>query len=264
MIKSKTILIVDDEPRTREGIKKKLDIWAEGKLEILMASDGSEAMEIFNRKKINLIITDIRMPEMTGLRMLESIKQKKQNPVVIIMSAYSEFDYAQEAIRLGVVNYLLKPVSSKKLIEAVEEALEIEALRDRTGRIENAIDHKLIDLKQIELEKESPIQEAMKFVAENLQTQFNLKDVAKHIHLNPSYFSALFKEQTDLNFSEYVTRSRVQKAKKLLLTTNLSINEISEKVGYQTTKYFIKVFKEYEKMTPSKYRKEFTDSESVF
>ncbi|WP_207634193.1 response regulator transcription factor [Halalkalibacter urbisdiaboli] len=260
MIQSKAILIVDDEPRTRQGIKKKLEMWADGRLEILTAENGSEALNILDSRKINLIITDIRMPEMTGLRMLDTLQKKNQKPVMIIMSAYSEFDYAQEAIRLGVVNYLLKPISSKILIEAVEEALAVEASRERAAMMERTVDNKLIDVKQDEMDKASPIKEAMAYVDKHLKQQLNLKDVANHIHLSPSYLSALFKEQTNLNFSEYVTRSRIQKAKKLLLSTDLTVNEISEEVGYQTTKYFIKVFKEYEGMTPSKYRK----NESAF
>ncbi|WP_256592999.1 helix-turn-helix transcriptional regulator, partial [Pseudomonas sp. 2822-15] len=70
------------------------------------------------------------------------------------------------------------------------------------------------------------------------------------VHLNASYFSVLFKEQTGLTFSEYLTRRRMQVAKKLLFSTDLPIGVIAEKVGYQTAKYFIKLFKELEGHTP--------------
>jgi two-component system, response regulator YesN len=80
--------------------------------------------------------------------------------------------------------------------------------------------------------------------------------------LNPSYFSVLFKEQANLNFSEYVTRRRIQRAKELVISTNLPINEIAEEVGYKTSKYFIKIFKEMEGITPSTYRK--INNDNVF
>ncbi|MBU9714323.1 response regulator transcription factor [Evansella tamaricis] len=253
----KTVLIVDDEPRTRLGIKKVLDTWSNGKIELITVSSGAEAIKVFQKSKVNLIITDIRMPEMTGLRMLETLQNLQEiKPVVIIMSAHSEFEYAQEAIRLGVVDYLLKPISKAKLMGAVESALEEEEQRGRAHLMEKAIDEDLVSFIGVERKEESPISDAMRFVDENLQHPLSLGDVAEHVHLNPSYLSALFKEQANMNFSEYVTRSRMQKAKTLLLTTNLTINNISEAVGYQTPKYFMRLFKETVGKTPNQFRKE--------
>lgn len=90
---------------------------------------------------------------------------------------------------------------------------------------------------------------------ENLPGQISLKEVADAVHLNASYFSAMFKEQTSITFSEYLTRKRLQLAKKLLITTDLPIDEVARQAGYQTAKYFIKLFKDSEGVTPSKYRK---------
>ncbi|MDC3416069.1 response regulator [Aquibacillus salsiterrae] len=255
-MQGKTILIVDDEPRSREGIKKTLDNWAEGKLNILTAASGHEAMERMNNNKINLLITDIRMPEITGLQLLEAMKKQNKLPVVIVISAYSEFQYAQEALRLGVVNYLLKPISKQELVEEVEKALKLDEKQERAGIIEQVVDEKLLDLNLDGRFVHKSIKEAISFVEENYAMELSLKEVANYVHLNPSYFSALFKEQTNLTFSEYLTRFRLQEAKRLLITTNKTVNEIAEDVGYKTTKYFIRLFKEYEQATPSSYRKQ--------
>jgi YesN/AraC family two-component response regulator len=257
----KTILIVDDEPKTRQGLKKTLEGWAEGKFEIISTDGAAEAISILVKRKIHLLITDISMPEINGIDMLKNLKEQQQNPVVIIISAYSEFEYAQEAIRLGVLNYLLKPLSKRKLIEAVEQAVEVQAKREREGKIHKFIDERLVVVKAGERKEDSPIQKAMSFIDEHLDEQLTLKDVANFVHLNPSYFSVLFKEQANMTFSEYVTRSRLQKAKNLLIVSNLSVADISEEVGYSTSKYFIKLFKEYEGQTPSQYRKTATISE---
>ncbi|WP_456278939.1 response regulator transcription factor [Bacillus sp. AK128] len=250
----KNILVVDDESITLQGLKKTLEGWANSNKEILIAPNAASAIELFHTKKIHLLITDIDMPEMTGLEMLKEVRSKGQLPVVIVISAHSDFKYAQEAIELGVVHYLLKPINKQKLIDVVEKALEIEDKRIRVSIIEKVVDDQLIHIKEDE-QIDGPIEKAIKYVDSNLSNPINLKEVAGHVHLNPSYFSVLFKEQTNMTFSEYITRSRIQKAKNLLLTTNLSVNEIAEKVGYNTPKYFIKIFKEYENVTPSRYKR---------
>lgn len=252
---TKTILIVDDEPLTRQGIKRTLENWGGGAIQIIIAANGEEAINVMKEQKINILLTDIRMPKMTGLAMLEMIKQQNKPPVVIVISAYSEFEYAQEALKLGVVNYLLKPISKKKLIEAVEQAIKIQEKQERVGIIEQIVDDKLIDITTKKHHISVPIQTAIRYINENFDKELTLKEVAECVHLNPSYFSVIFKEQTNLTFSEYLTRTRIQAAKKLLISTDLLITEVAEKSGYKTSKYFIKLFKELVGVTPSVYRK---------
>lgn len=255
MIHSKTILIVDDEPRSRQGLKKTLEVWSAGKFEIVSAEGGDEALEILNEQKIHLLITDIRMPRMTGLKLINILNSKKYKPAVIIISGYSDFDYAQEAISLGVSSYLLKPINKRKLIEAVEKAIEAEANRERAEIVKKVVDDRLIDVQKEDHSTRPLLQDALRFINQNLNERLSLRQVAEHVHLNASYFSVFFKEQTNLTFSEYVTRRRLQNAKNLLLTTNLTVAETGEEVGYQTTKYFVKLFKQYEGITPNQYRK---------
>ncbi|KAA0550194.1 response regulator [Bacillus sp. BGMRC 2118] len=249
----KSILVVDDEPITLRGIKKTLESWSEGEYEILTATNAVSAFEMMKTKKIHLLITDICMPEINGLELVKQVKEINPFPVVIIVSAHSDFAYAQEAIEIGVVNYLLKPINKQKLLIEVTKALEVESKRQRADMIEKVVDERLMNIES-NLQPDSPVTKALKYVDENIHTSLTLKEVASFVHLNSSYFSVIFKEQTTLTFSEYVTRSRIQKAKNLLLTSNSSVSEIAESVGYSTSKYFIKIFKEYEGMTPSKYK----------
>ncbi|MGX6444478.1 response regulator transcription factor [Neobacillus sp. K501] len=259
---TKNILIVDDEPRTRQGLQRTLESWNNSEFTILSAENGEEVMKIMTEKKIHILLTDIRMPEITGLQLLKNIKEKGHSPVVIVISAYSEFEYAQEALRLGVVNYLLKPIGKKKLIEAVEEAVKVLEKQVRVGLIEKVVDEKIVDANTKMDSTKDTIRKAISYIDKHLKEELTLKDVAAHVHLNSSYFSVLFKEQVKLNFSEYVTRRRIQRAKELVISTKLPINEIAEMAGYKTAKYFIKIFKEMEGMTPSAYRK--TSNESDF
>ncbi|MNC47051.1 Arabinose operon regulatory protein [compost metagenome] len=107
-----------------------------------------------------------------------------------------------------------------------------------------------------------PVKEALAYVEQHLHEQLTMAEVAGRIHLNASYFSVLFKEQTGVPFSEYLSRLRIQRAKELLLQTRLPIGEIGERVGYRTDKYFIKVFKSLEDMSPSRYRQQMKDERS--
>ncbi|SEN66571.1 Helix-turn-helix domain-containing protein [Mesobacillus persicus] len=252
---TKNIVIVDDEPRTRQGLQRSLESWNNGEFAILTAESGEDVLRIAEEKKIHILLSDIRMPEMTGLQLLKIIKEKGMSPVVIVISAYSEFEYAQEALRLGVVNYLLKPIGKKKLIEAVEEAVKVLEKQVRAGMIEKVVDEKIVDANTKMDSTKDTIRKAMSYIDQHLKEELTQKDVAAHVHLNPSYFSVLFKEQVKMNFSEYVTRKRIQRAKELMISTNLPISEIAEEAGYKTAKYFIKLFKENEGMTPSAYRK---------
>jgi two-component system, response regulator YesN len=252
---TKNILIVDDEPRTRQGLQRTLENWNDGEFSILTAESGEEVLRIAQERKIHILLSDIRMPEMTGLQLLKTLKDKGMAPVVIVISAYSEFEYAQQALKLGVVNYLLKPIGKKKLLEAVEDAVMVMEKQERAGLIERVVDKKIADVSNKMDSTRDTIRKAMIYIDQNLKEEFTLKDVASHVHLNPSYFSVLFKEQVHLNFSEYVTRRRIQRAKELVISTTLPINEVAEEVGYKTSKYFIKIFREIEGMTPSAYRK---------
>jgi len=100
------------------------------------------------------------------------------------------------------------------------------------------------------------IGKALAYIDANIHRTVTLKEVAEHIYLNANYFSALFRQQLGINFSEYVTQKRMELAKQKLMETDATIMAISEMVGYQTAKYFTHLFKKCEGMTPSAYRKQ--------
>ncbi len=119
---------------------------------------------------------------------------------------------------------------------------------------------KLVDTKLMETMQEADsfnpsVQEAVRYVEEHMHESLTLREIAEHLHMNASYFSVLFKEQIGMTFSEYLTRRRIQKAKELLLGTRLSIAEVAEASGYQSDKYFVKVFRSLEGVSPGQYRK---------
>ncbi len=255
VMRSRTILIVDDEPRSREGIKKILRVWAAGQYDILTASNGGTAMQILEKIPVELMITDIRMPEISGLTLVRQMRERLQRqPSVILISGYAQFEYALAALRLSVVDYLLKPVGREKLIASVENALKVGEEQEHIVFMRKMADPQLMAIREKEAVLSDSVRQAMHYVETHIEEAISLQGVAGYVHLNGSYFSALFKEQCQMNFSEYVIRRKLQKAKELLLKTNLPIAEIASRTGYQRVKYFNKLFKEYEGMSPGRYR----------
>lgn len=118
------ILIADDERNEREGIARLIRKYGFD-LEICFAVNGEEALAICEKEKIDILLTDIQMPLMTGIELIEQINQRGWTPVCIIYSAYGEFEYAQNAIRLGVLQYLLKPIKLKEFEALFQEVFAI-------------------------------------------------------------------------------------------------------------------------------------------
>ncbi len=257
----KTILIVDDEPRTRLGIQKTLVAWSAGKYRIESAASGVEALEWLETNTVHILITDVRMPEVDGLQMLETLAERGQLPVVIIISGYAEFEYAKKSLQLGAFEYILKPLDKTMLINAAQRALELVDGRERLDAMEKLVDPKLIEVGRDEARYGTAIRDAIQYIYAHLHEAISMKQVADQLHLNASYFSVLFKEQTGVTFSDYLTRRRLQRAKELLVTTSMPIWEIAEQVGYHTAKYFIKVFKDSEGLSPSQYRHQVLDTD---
>lgn len=119
-----TVLLVDDEENTIKILKNLLQWQNLGVSEIFTASDGQQALEIFKQHRINLLITDIKMPHLDGISLIEMVKSLYPEVKCILLTAYSEFEYARRAIMLGVENYLLKPVVKGELEHTVENALD--------------------------------------------------------------------------------------------------------------------------------------------
>ena len=118
------ILLVDDEEEVRKGILRKMD-WE--KLGFQVAGDaenGEEALEKIEQLKPDVVMTDIRMPYMDGLTLTSRIRQKYPSMKVLIFSGYDDFEYAQQAIKLNVTEYILKPVNVEELTEILNRVRE--------------------------------------------------------------------------------------------------------------------------------------------
>lgn len=228
------LLIVEDEVIVRNSIQKTLEKNRQS-ITVYGASDVYEAQEIFLNHAIQLLILDIQLPEIDGLTYLKDLRQQYPDLMVLVLSAHADFSYAQQAIDLHVQKYLVKPISKDLLLETIDACLA-------KLPIQQKIEH-------------SSITDALAYIDLHFKEPLTLQELADVVHLNTSYFSTLFKQTVGINFSQYVTEKRMDAAKNLLLAHQHSIEEISIQVGYQTSKYFIQIFKDYEKITPKQYQK---------
>lgn len=253
------ILVVDDEMPTLKGLHRVLNKWSQGRYEILTAENGEEAIDRFEKygDSILLMLSDIRMPKRDGLSLLQWLKLRNTAIMTILLTGYAEFEYAREALQSGAANYLLKPISEESLIAEVEQALvRVEQRRMDLKKINLANQHPEL------LQQDNPIRnpyilKAVAYISDQLSTPMTAMRVAEAVHLNSSYFSVLFKEETGYTITDYLTKERMKKAKELLLATEMKIYEIAEQIGYQTPSHFVKVFQDQEGLTPKKYRESY-------
>lgn len=238
------ILIVDDEKWVRSALK-----WTIGQtgLPVTVAgecSDGLEALDWLRDNQVDLVLADITMPVMTGLSFLEQLRQDGSAQDVIFITVNEDFSLVQQALRAGAFDYLLKPVETEQLAACFTKWLN----RQQKSR-------SLPKEEDIPAELLSPIEQVLKYIESLPPGQVTLADAAKHVHMNPSYLSQLFKQQKGTNFIDYVTKIRMAEAKRLLTVTSLRISEIADRLGYSDLAYFTNIFKKSFHVTPSEYRK---------
>ena len=390
------VLIADDEMIIREGIRESID-WDQFNMEVIAeAEDGEEALELAIKHEVHVLFVDLSMPIMDGLTLMKHVRERLPHCHMIVITGYDEFSYAQEALRLQVDDYLLKPMDPKQLREVVakvKEKLErehqergyvelltsqvqknVRLLRQQLGvewvegrlteeemmrqlpllglpsfcpvqvvviqwfsfknqpimndrdrhillfAIENIVSELLVNhemlvfrdsngfvvvivwtpiseeqrrgieaaLKQYlyigasaymemveggvtgvisayekckrKMEEEKRLSPVVRRAKQYIQTHFSqseltLESVAQFLNVSPIYLSRMIKQELGISFVHLLTKIRLTKAVELLLSTELPIHEIAERVGYDTQHYFSTAFKKAMGVPPNQYRK---------
>ena len=247
-MKKLRVLLVDDEIMIREGFKRLFD-WEAHDCEVVgEAGDGMEALTKIDALHPDIVIMDINIPIMNGLKVIQLSRIKHPNTAFVIVSGYDDFSYCREALRLQITDYILKPVNYEEFGSCIDN-MKISLFERRVSAAEEP-----------EKQEERTITGLTRYLQEHLAEEISLSVLAEEFHLNPQYISQLFKSEIGVNFLAYLTNIRMEKAKKLLLTTSLSIAEVAEQSGYGDYRVFTKVFKKSEGVTPSQYRRDFLET----
>ncbi|MFD0960258.1 response regulator transcription factor [Paenibacillus chungangensis] len=239
------MMIVDDEPIILKGIASMVRSGMDDQLEIMEAADGPEALERLPFFKPDLLMADVNMPEMSGLQLIEEAQRRGYCSKFIILTGYDEFEYACTALRLGVKDYLLKPVQRDELLGAIIEASgyeEEEEGRSNSSESDAGEDSGVIDI-------------VLRYLRQHYQRDLSLDEVARHAGVHPNYLCHILKRDLGIGFVAYLRQIRIERAKELLAAGYaVSIGDIAQAVGYEQPRHFFKVFKKMTGMTPGQYR----------
>ncbi|MDQ6417926.1 response regulator [Paenibacillus sp. LHD-117] len=258
-----SVLIADDEPLIRKALREKIN-WSEHGFNISYeAKNGLEALELLKVYNPDVLLTDMKMPYMDGVKLLDSINSAEIKTKVIVISAYSSFSYTHAAIKNSAFDYLLKPIAPQKLSEVMYRLkTHLDAEHSTVQEMPQYISQMFSEIKFSSDIQESSKQQTrsnMNDIIMYVQTHYfediTLQELSKKFFMNMSYLSHSFKKYTGESFVEYLTRIRMTKATELLETTNHKISDIAVIIGYKELRYFSKVFKKHMGMIPDQYRK---------
>lgn len=233
-----TCIIADDDPWALVDIRNCI-MQCNTNFEIIgEATNAGRALDLLEQLRPDLAITDICMGDMSGLDMIEECRRRKYETVFVIVSGYSEFRFAQRAMKNQVHHYVLKPVSLQELRYALTNVQD--ALRG-------------IESKSV-AEERSVIKQIVEYVRLRIDEKLSLSEVADHFFINRTYLSELFKKETGKSFVQYKNGLRMEMAKSLLQETDSPIFEICSRCGFHDAAYFIALFRQINGLTPQQYR----------
>lgn len=250
------LLVVEDEAVIRRGLIYSMDWQALDCSEILEAADGREAVAVIEAENPDIVIADINIPFLDGLGVLEATRDRFDYSA-IILTGYPEFAYAQRAVKVGAVRFLLKPVDFGELAEAIEDAKEsrrrrlaYSEYRKEEGGLRGIDLLSSVDRTQV---KSGAVRQILEYVDRHYAEKLTMHDLAGELHYSESFLIRRFKEEMKLGFSEYLTRYRIQKAIVLLRETDKRTEIIAEECGFLNAKYLNTVFRKHVGCSPREY-----------
>ena len=235
------VFIVDDEKIIRKGISSILQQHIPS-LEIIgEAADGAEALEKISANTPDIVITDVKMPTMDGVELTKELHRQHPSIKIIVLSGYDDYNYVRQSMKNGALDYLLKPIDKHEFLSLINLLVRNESEPKEQPKIDS----------------NELISNAKNYIRKHYSDDITMTQVADYVHLNPSYFSKLFRTKTGLTFSVYLTDVRISQAKQLLLNPNIKIYEVCEKVGFSDSVTFNRSFKRVVGVSPSEFRNQF-------
>ena len=279
------MLIVDDERIERKGLESLVGRCGLP-LECETAENGQAALQKMECRQFDLLLTDIKMPFMDGLTLAHEARKRFPEMVIIILSAYRDFEKAQSAINEQVYRYLLKPVepeafqrlmqsciekmdgqreaerTQKKLEEDLRSYRRLESqlrscLQEDTEYIDRDMVKKLLtetESRDVAVNVDNPaVQQTLRIIHREYMKNISLEEIADRVGMNYGYLSTLFHQQTGQSFVRYLNSLRLEVAAQMLRDGSIRVNDVAAKVGFQRDSYFIASFKQRFGLTPGVY-----------
>lgn len=234
------VLIVEDELTARRGLVMVLQQLGVKQEHIFTASDGQQGLSQLHAHRPDIAFVDIRLDKMSGLEMIRRANAQKLSTTFVLTSAYSEFEYAKEAVHLGVKEYLVKPIAPEDIAGLLAPYIASPAPAEEKVR------HPMV-------------QRMLATIDKDYAQPINLTVISEELQLTPEYLSYLFRRDMGTNFSAYLRKKRVEHALEMIQNGATRIYDIAHAVGFSDTKYFCRVFREVTGFSPGNYIKEHAD-----
>lgn len=249
------LLVIDDEPFVRKGIVSLIPFEELGVGKIFEAENGAIGLEIVKEEEPDIILCDINMPKINGLEFAKEVKALKPWIKIVIITGYDYFEYAKQAVKIGVEDYILKPVSKQDVYEIVANVIKKIESEGTLKEVYKTIEtHK--NSEETGVDTTGYKERIDRVINEYISSEdLSLAFLADKLGLSMSYLSSLFKKIYGTPFSDYILNVRLEKSKILLLTTSLKNYEIAEAIGIADPNYFSTLFRKRFGDSPNKFKK---------
>lgn len=244
------VIIIDDEEIICEGLKKVFP-WEQYHCEVVAtATDARSGSMAVQRYCPQILFTDIKMPNIDGLTMLEGLKGEFPEMQITVLTGFRDFEFARRAIAIGVTRFLLKPSKMHEIEDAVNAM--IANLEKASGK-QADISHENMHSQNLSV----IVKNALSYIETHYTEKLTLSDIAENVFVSPWYLSKMLNKHTGKSFTDLLHQARIGKAKQLLISTNYKIGMVSELCGFNDIASFSKTFKKIENISPNEYRQKF-------
>ncbi len=241
-----SVIFIDDEDMIRENIKYLADYSGNGFSLDKVFDNLHDAEKYMAENHVDLVMVDIVIGDESGLDFAEYCADKYPDTIVVIISAYKEFEYARRALDCNVFSYVPKPTTYDMLNNVLKKAhIKLEKI------------YTSYELLPARGEDGQKAEKVKKYIEETVFADRNMtrESVANFIGMTPTYFSKWFKSNFSKSYVHYINDVKIRRAMKLLRETDMPLNDICLECGYYTLHYFMNKFYEINGMTPNEYRK---------
>ena len=250
------LLVAEDISEERDALVSTLKKHLPGSAAILEARDGQEALTLCRQERPDVLILNIEMPFLSGLDVARAARDENIPCAILFISDYDNFSYAQQAIALRALDYILKPYEEETLVLSVQEAIAHVSQQDPAVSIplRSPVIVKPAEA-AAEITRITMVREDISaYIEQHYMEELSMKTVARAMNYSDAYFCKLFKQCFQVNFSTYLSEYRIRKASSMMENPRLNIKDIGLACGYEDSNYFSRVFKRFTGQTPTEYR----------
>lgn len=242
-MKKPTVLIIDDERNFLESLSFTLA----DDFHILTASGGRKGLSLLNKNPVSAMILDLDMPDMTGVEVLQKIRQKNKSLPVLILTGRSSHEWAKRCADMTVQGYIEKPVDIEGLIDKIKNVIGIERIEPLKVIWGDDYEEKLSSLS-------STVSRALYYIQENYRKQLAREDIAAYLSVSPGYLSRQFHKECGIRLIDYINMLKICTCKECLMDFDKKVIDIAELVGIHDVRYLYKLFKKYTGLTVQEFR----------